>query len=56
MDKYEILGWLIHDEKYYVPLQVDTSVFDLANNPYEIEKGVLQEAHKKKDEEIGDRG
>lgn len=44
---------LITDEKYYNTPTVDMSLFDLTNNPHEIEKGHLREAHKR-DKEIDD--
>ena len=36
--KYKNLGHLIMDEKYYVPDAVDTSLFDLTNDRYDVEK------------------
>jgi hypothetical protein len=47
MAKYKNLGRLIMDENYYVPPPVDTSLYDLNNDPHEIEKGRLREAHKR---------
>ncbi len=38
MEKYKNLGHLIMDEKYYVPDAVDTSLFDLTNDRYDVEK------------------
>jgi hypothetical protein len=54
MEKYKNLGRLIIDEKYYVPPPVDTSLYDLNNDPHEIEKGRLREAHKRGNKEIDD--
>jgi hypothetical protein len=54
MKKYKNLGRLIIDEKYYVPPAVDTSQYNLTNDPYEVEKGRLREAHKRRDKEIDD--
>jgi len=54
MEKYKNLGHLIMDEKYYVPDAVDTSLFDLTNDRYDVEKGRLREAHKHRDKEIHD--
>jgi hypothetical protein len=54
LEKYKNLGRLIHDEVYYVPARVDPKDFDLANDPHEIEKTRLREAHKRRDKEIDD--
>jgi len=42
------------DEQYYVPDAVDTSLYDLTNDRYDVEKGRLREAHKHRDKEIND--
>jgi len=54
MEKYKNLGRLIMDEVYYVPAKVDTALFDLTNDPHEIEEGRLKEALKRRDKEIDD--
>ena len=54
MEKYKNLGRLIVDEQYYVPDVVDSSLFDLTNDHYDVEKGRLREAHKHRDREIHD--
>jgi hypothetical protein len=54
MEKYKNLGRLIIDEQYYVPDAVDTSLYDLTNDRYDVEKGRLREAHKHRDKEIHD--
>ena len=54
MEKYKNLGRLIVDERYYVPPAVDTTQFNLTNDPHEIKKGRLREAHKRRDKEIDD--
>jgi hypothetical protein len=53
-EKYKNLGHLIYDEAYYTPTAVDTALYNLTNDPYEIEKGRLREAHKRRDKEIDD--
>ena len=53
-EKYKNLGHLIYDEEYYTPTAVDTALYNLTNDPYEIEKGRLREAHKRRDKEIDD--
>jgi len=37
MEKYKNLGRLIMDEQYYVPDAVDTSLYDLTNDHYDVE-------------------
>ena len=54
MERYKNLGRLITDEEYYVPAVVDTALYDLSNDPYEVERGRLREAHKRRDKEIDD--
>jgi hypothetical protein len=46
MEKYKNLGHIIMDEKYNEPEQVDTALFDLTNDPFDIEKTQLKEADK----------
>jgi hypothetical protein len=45
---------LIHDEKYYSPPAVDVSLYNLANDPHEVEKTRLREAYKRWDKEVAD--
>jgi len=52
MEKYCHLGRLIEDEAYYTPPPMDISLFDLSNDPHEVEKARLREAHKHRDKEI----
>jgi hypothetical protein len=52
MEKYKNLDRLIIDEAYYVPPAFDVSLYDLANDPHEVKKGRLREAHKQRDKEI----
>jgi len=52
MEKYKNLGHIIMDEKYNEPEQVDTALFDLTNDPFDIEKTQLKEADKWRDKEI----
>jgi hypothetical protein len=47
MERYKNLGRLIMDEKYYEPAKVDTALYDLTNDPHEVEKSRLREAHKR---------
>jgi hypothetical protein len=54
MEKYKNLGWLIIDEKYYVPPAVDITNYNLSTDPHDIEKTRLREAHKRRDKEIDD--
>jgi hypothetical protein len=54
MEKYENLSKLIINEKYYEPIAIDTEMFNLTNDPYEIEKGRLREAHKQQYKEVDD--
>jgi len=54
MERYKNLGRLIMDEKYYKPAKVDTALYDLTNDPHEVEKSRLREAHKRRDKEIDD--
>jgi cupin superfamily acireductone dioxygenase involved in methionine salvage len=54
MEKYKNLGRLIMDKQYYVPDAVNTSLYDLTNDQYDVEKGRLREAHKHRDKEIND--
>jgi len=54
MEKYKNLGRLIVDEAYFEPPAVDPKVFNLSNDPHDIEKGRLKEAHKHRDKEIND--
>jgi hypothetical protein len=37
-----------------MPPNIDTLLYDLANDPYEIKKRCLCEAHKRQDKEIDD--
>jgi hypothetical protein len=46
MEKCKNLGRVIVDEQYYVPVAVDTALYDLTNDPFDFEKGRLREAHK----------
>jgi hypothetical protein len=54
MERYKNLGRLIQDEKYYVPPPIDLADYDLANDPHDVEKARLREAHKRRDKEIAD--
>jgi hypothetical protein len=54
MERYKNLGRLIMDEKYYEPAKVDTALYDLTNDPHEVEMSRLWEAHKRRDKEIDD--
>lgn len=54
MERYKNLGRLIMDEKYFVPAAVDDALYDLMNDPYDIEKARLREAHKRRDTELDD--
>jgi hypothetical protein len=54
LERYKNLGRLIIDEEYYVPPSIDVADFNLANDPYDVEKSRLCEAHKRKDKEIND--
>jgi hypothetical protein len=54
MEKYKNLGQLIMDEQYYAPDAVDTSLYDLTNDHYDVDKERLREAHKHRDKEIND--
>jgi len=54
MEKYKNLGCLIMDEQYYVPAAVDIALYDLTNDPFNVEKGKLREMHKRRDKEIDD--
>jgi hypothetical protein len=54
LEKYKNLGRLVHDEAYYVPAPVNPKDFDLANDPHDIEKTRLREAHKRRDKEVDD--
>jgi hypothetical protein len=42
MEKYKNLGRLIMDEQYYVLDAVDTSLYDMTNDRYDVEKGRLR--------------
>ena len=54
MERYKNLGRLIVDEQYYSPPAVDIKNFNLTNDPHDIEKTCLKEAHKHHDKEIDD--
>jgi hypothetical protein len=54
LEKYKNLGRLINDKDYYEPAVIDTVLYNLTNDPFEIEKGRLREAHKRRDKEIDD--
>jgi len=54
MEKYKNWSRLIIDENYNEPLKVDDMLYDLKNDPYEINWGRLREAYKRRDEEIDD--
>ena len=54
MERYKNLGRLIVDEKYYDPPAVDTTLYDLNNDPHDIEKTRLKEAYKRRDKELDD--
>ena len=54
LEKYKNLGRLVHDEVYYTPAPIDPADYDLANDPHDIEKGLLREAHKRRDKEVDD--
>jgi hypothetical protein len=42
------------DEQYYDLDAVDTSLYDMTNNRYKVEKGRLRESYKHRDKEIND--
>jgi len=42
------------DKQYYVLDAMDTSLYDLTNDRYDVEKGRLREAHKYRDNKIND--
>jgi hypothetical protein len=42
------------DKKYYTPAAVDDALYDLMNDPYDVERERLREAHKRRDKEIDD--
>jgi len=44
----------VHDEVYYTPAPIDPADYNLANDPHDIEKGRLREAHKRRDKEVDD--
>ncbi len=52
MERYKNLGRLIVDEQYYSPPAVDIKNFNLTNDPHDIEKTRLQEAHKHHDKKL----
>jgi hypothetical protein len=52
MERYKNLSRLIMDEAYYIPPAIDITQYKLTNDPYDIEKGRLREAHKRRDKEI----
>jgi hypothetical protein len=54
LKRYKNLGRLIVDEKYYVPPAIDVADFNLANDPYDVEKIRLWEGHKRRDKEVDD--
>lgn len=54
MERYKNLGRLIIDEKYYVPDNVDRTLYDLTNDPHDVEKVRLREAYKHRDKEVDD--
>jgi hypothetical protein len=54
MERYKNSVRLILDEKYFVPPSVDSSLYDLMNDQFEIEKARLKETHKRRDKEIND--
>jgi len=41
-------------EAYYTPPAIDVTLFDLANDPHEVEKTRLREAYKRRDKELAD--
>jgi len=53
-EKYKNLGRLIMDEQYYIPPAADMALYDLTNDPHDVEKGRLREAHKRRDKETDD--
>jgi len=52
MERYKNLGRLIVDEKYYVLDDVDISLYDLTNDPYDVEKARLREAYKHRNKDV----
>jgi hypothetical protein len=53
-EHYKNLGRLITDEKYYVPPAIDSSLYDLTNDPQDIKKCRLREAYRRRDKEMDD--
>jgi hypothetical protein len=54
MERYKNLGKLITDKRYNVPPAIDMVLYDLTNDPYDVEKARLREAYKRQDKEIDD--
>jgi hypothetical protein len=54
LERYKNLGRLIVDERYYVPPLIDAADYNLAKDPYEVEKVRFRENHKRRDKEIDD--
>jgi hypothetical protein len=54
MERYKKLERIIMDEVYYIPPAVDKTLYDLTNDPHEMEKGRLHKAHERRDKEIND--
>jgi hypothetical protein len=54
MEIYKNLGRLITDEVYYEPPVIDNILYDITNDPHDIEKGRLKEAYKMRDKEVND--
>jgi hypothetical protein len=54
MERYKSLGHLIMEEKYYVHVVVDMSLYDLTIDLYDVEKVRLGGAYKCRDKEIDD--
>jgi hypothetical protein len=45
---------VIVDKACYKPPEVNGSLYNLKNDPYEINKGRLREVHKRRDKELND--
>jgi hypothetical protein len=54
MERYKNLGRLITDEAYYAPPSIDKALYDLTNDPHEVEKGRLRKAYERRDKEVDD--
>jgi hypothetical protein len=52
MEKYKKLGKHNIYEAYYEPLAVDPTNYNVANDPYQVEKSRLREAYEQRDKEI----